>query len=94
MNTEEIISKLKELQTKDITEDNCIANGLNSLINEIDSLGGALADREREVQTLKDANISLKAKNFDLLSQVGTQEVKQESKPLSVEEAVHNIFKL
>lgn len=89
MNSEEIISKMKELQQLDKTDDNAIANGLDGLINEITGLGSKLLERETEVQNLKDANTKLKAKNFDLLNRTGTQTHKEEPKRVDLNTAVN-----
>lgn len=93
MNTEEITNKLKELQALDKTDDLVIANELNGLIDEITGLGAKFTECETEMQSLRDANTKLKAKNFDLLNRTGTQSVKEEPKRVDLNMAVNDYIK-
>lgn len=88
MNTEQITNKLRELQSLDKTDDLVIANELNGLIDEITGLGAKFNDYETEMQSLKDANTKLKAKNFDLLNRTGTQSIKEEPKRVELNDAI------
>ena len=93
MDTTEITNKLKELQALDKTDDLVIANELNGLIDEITGLGAKFAECETEMQSLKDANTKLKAKNFDLLNRTGTQTAKEEPKRVDLNTAVNDYIK-
>lgn len=93
MDTTEITNKLKELQALDKTDDLAIANGLNSIIDEITGLGAKFTECETEMQSLKDANTKLKAKNFDLLNRTGTQTAKEEPKRVDLNDAVNDYIK-
>lgn len=88
MDTTEITNKLRELQSLDKTDDLVIANELNGLIEEITGLGAKFDECETEMQSLKDANTKLKAKNFDLLNRTGTQSVKEEPKKVDLDTAI------
>lgn len=93
METSEMITKIKGLMEEDQTPDNKVANSLNEILTEVEGWQAKMDEREAEVRKLQEANTSLKAKNFDLLSQVGTRDIPKAEQPASLDDVLSELLK-
>ena len=93
MTLDELKKEVSSCAAFDTTDDNALSNKVNDIIEELDRLSESMSSTTEEVQRLKEANTSLKAKNFDLLSKIGNEEKHEEADTVNLNTAIDDFFK-